>query len=80
MRPNDFQHLAINEKARIILNNGSFVYKSEFHHLEISLYKVEENYVEIWFDPIKGKITNIDYVNDKPINPYLKHLGFNNLN
>lgn len=80
MKITDFDNLTIDEKARLILSRGVYVSKSEFFQLEISLYRIEDEFVEIWYEPITGRVLKIDYLKNKPINPYLKHLTAGNLN
>jgi hypothetical protein len=80
MKITDFDSLTIDEKARLILSQGIYVSKSEFTKLEISLYRIEDEFVEIWYEPVSGKVLQIDYLKNKAINPYLKHLTAGNLN
>lgn len=80
MKITDFDNLTIDEKARLILSKGVYVSKSEFFQLEISLYRIEDEFVEIWYEPISGRVLQIDYLKNKAVNPYLKHLSANNLN
>lgn len=80
MKPAEFDSLTIDEKAKVILNRGVYVSKSEFFQLEISLYRIDDEFVELWYEPVTGKIFKIDYLNNKPVNPYLKHLTSSNYN
>lgn len=80
MKPAEFDNLTIDEKAKVILSRAVYVSKSEFFQLEISLYRMNDEFVELWYEPIRGRILKIDYLKDKKINPYLKHLGARNLN
>lgn len=80
MKPAEFDNLSIDEKAKVILSKGVYVSKTEFFQLEISLYRMEDEFVELWYEPITGNIFKIDYLKNKKINPYLKHLGLNILN
>ena len=80
MKPAEFDNLTIDEKAKVILSRGAYVSKSEFFQLEISLYRIDDVFVELWYEPIIARILRIEYLKDKKINPYLKHLGAKNLN
>lgn len=80
MKPIDFDKLSLDEKARLILSKGVYVSKSEYFQLEISLYRIDNDFVELWYEPITGKVMRIDYLKDKEVNPYLKHLCASNLN
>ena len=80
MKPAEFDSLTIDEKAKLILNKGVYVSRSEFFQLEISLYRMDDEFVELWYESLSGRIYKIDYIKDKSINPYLKHLSANNLN
>lgn len=80
MKPAGFDHLTINEKAKVILSRGVYVSKSEFFQLEISLYRIDNEFVELWYEPVTGRIYKIDYLKNKAVNPYLKHLVADSLN
>ncbi|AHM60501.1 hypothetical protein D770_11220 [Flammeovirgaceae bacterium 311] len=80
MKPIDFDKLSLDEKAKLILSKGVYVSKSEFFQLEISLYRIENDFVELWYEPITGRVMRIDYLKGKKVNPYLKHLCASNLN
>jgi hypothetical protein len=80
MKPAEFDNLSTDEKARMILSRGVYVSKSEFFQLEISLYRIDDVFVELWYELINGRIFKIDYLKHKKVNPYLKHLGAKNLN
>jgi hypothetical protein len=80
MKYADFDNLTIDEKAKVILSRGVYVSKSEFFQLEISLYRIHDEFVELWYEPITGRIYKIDYLKNKKINPYLKHLISENMN
>lgn len=80
MKPAEFDNLTIDEKAKLILNRGVYVSRSEFFQLEISLYRMDDEFVELWYESLSGRIFRIDYIKNKSINPYLKHLGAGNLN
>ena len=80
MKPAEFDNLTTDEKAKVILRRGAYVSKSEFFQLEISLYRMDDEFVELWYEPIVGTILKIGYLKDRKINPYLKHLGSGNLN
>lgn len=80
MKPTGFDSLTIDEKAKVILNRGVYVSKSEFFQLEISLYRIDNAFVELWYEPISGRIFKIEYLKNKSVNPYLKHLVSGNLN
>jgi hypothetical protein len=70
-----FQGLPISEQAQLILDSGIYVSKSEYKDLEISLYRVEQEFVEIWYDSLLEKVIKIEAVTGNVINPYLKHLA-----
>lgn len=80
MKSAEFDSLTIDEKVKVVLNRGVYVSKSEFFQLEISLYRVDNEFVELWYESLTGKVFRIDYLKNKSINPYLKHLASNNLN
>lgn len=80
MKPAEFENLTIDQKTRMVLKKGVYISKSEFFQLEVSLYRIDDEFVELWYEPIEGRIFKIDYLKNKKVNPYLKHLGTNNLN
>ena len=72
--------LELEDKARFILNEGSFVSRVDFHNLEISLYRLYGQLVEIWFETSTEKVSQIKYLKGSKVNPYLKHLKATSLN
>lgn len=80
MKAQQFNLLSESEKARIILSKGVYISKSEFFHLEISLYRVGADFLELWYAPASRQIVKIDQLKNKKVNPYLKHLCSGNLN
>lgn len=80
MSPIEFDDLKLDEKARIIFSKGSFVSKVMFFQLGISLYRINDKFVEIWYNTPTGTVRKVDYLNDKEISPYIKHLHMPSLN
>ena len=80
MKQTEFENLTIDEKARLVLNRGVYVSKSEFFQLEVSLYRIDDEFVELWYELMSGRSLKIAYLKEKKINPYLKHLSARNLN
>ena len=76
----EFETLSIDEKARMVFEKGMFVSKSEYHQLDISLYRLGSEFVELWYNPVVDRITRIEELKNKAINPYLKHLDNISLN
>lgn len=70
-----FNFLGIDAKARVILEHGVYVTSSEFYQIEITLYKIDDEFVEIWYDTKREEITRIDRLNTQSINPFLKHFA-----
>ena len=63
-------------QARNILEDGVFVTKSTFYQVEISLYKMDDRFVEVWYDVKQKGITDIVYLDTRTVNPFLKHFGY----
>ncbi len=76
----EFDSLEIEDIARIIVNEGKFVSRIEYSDIEISMYKVYGESVEIWFNATRESIVKIVYMKGEAINPYLKHLKLTTLN
>jgi hypothetical protein len=70
-----FEQLDLAEKAELVLNEGHYISKSTFYQLEISLYRLEDEFVEMWYDVYNKQIVNIYAMNNRVINPYLKHVA-----
>ncbi len=64
----------LEDKARFIINEGDFVSRSDFRHLEISLYRLYGESIEIWFETKKEQVLKINYMRGHEFDPYLKHL------
>jgi len=80
MSPVEFENLTLNEKAKLIIKEGVFLSKSKYKKLEITLYRVEDFFIEIWYEPFLEKVYKIDNLHSKKINPFLKHLNITSLN
>lgn len=82
MRANsfDFDKLSISKKAEIVLSEGIYVSQSKFYQLEISLYRIGDQFIEMWYDTFVGQIINIQPMEGRAINPYLKHIEILNMN
>lgn len=75
-----FEQLDLAERAELVLNEGNFISKSTFHQLEISLYRLGEEFVEMWYDIYNKQVVNIDAMNNRAINPFLKHIAALSIN
>lgn len=80
MKVVDFERLTFSQKAKIVLKEGSFVSKASFHNLEISLYKLDDVFVEIWYEPFTETMKKIISLKKDSFMPFLKHLNFTTLN
>lgn len=80
MSNHELNNLKLEEAAKFIVSEGVYISRAEFHELEISLYRINGEPVEIWFEPSQESITKINYLRGNKFNPYLKHLNTNNLN
>lgn len=80
MIPIGFDDLQLDEKARLIISKGSYVSKTMFFQLGISLYRINDKFIEIWYNTQSGTVRKVDYLNDKEINPYIKHMYVPSLN
>jgi hypothetical protein len=80
MSPVEFENLTLNEKAKVIIKEGVFLSKSKFTNLEITLYRVEDFFIEIWYEPTLERVFKIDNLHSKKVNPFLKHLNITSLN
>jgi hypothetical protein len=69
-----FEQLSLAERAEYVLTEGSFVSKSYFYQLEISLYRINEQFIELWYDTFHNKTFAIEPMEGRSINPFLKHI------
>ncbi|MDQ3394139.1 MAG: hypothetical protein M3512_08515 [Bacteroidota bacterium] len=76
----EFDSLELEDIAKIIIKEGKFISKIEYSEIEISMYKLYGESVEIWFNAYREMITKIVYMKGEAINPYLKHLKLTTLN
>ncbi|MDQ3394140.1 MAG: hypothetical protein M3512_08520 [Bacteroidota bacterium] len=72
--------LELEDIAKIIVNEGKFVSRIEYSEMEISMYRLYGESVEIWFNACKEMVVKIVYMKGLEINPYLKHLKITTLN
>lgn len=69
-----FRNLEAEEQARLIFDNGVFVSKVLFFQLSISLFRINDEFVEIWYNTLTGTIRKIEPLQHKAISPFIKHL------
>ncbi|MGK7396503.1 MAG: hypothetical protein ACNS62_18130 [Candidatus Cyclobacteriaceae bacterium M3_2C_046] len=73
-------HISLEEKAIKIMEAGALVSSEEFFQLNIKLYRVEDEFLEVWYNTFLKKVTRVENLDQKKINPYLKYLAISNLN
>jgi len=71
--------LTLDEKAVLIKNTGLEVSSCSYANLNITLYRIQDEFIEIWRD-FASRIIKIESLRDKAVNPYLKYLNLANLN
>lgn len=72
--------LTMDEKAVFIKSNGLEISKCMYSNISVTLYRLKEDFIEIWLDVKSIKVVKIEAVKNKSINPYLKYLDLTNLN
>lgn len=75
-----FNPFTLDERASVIIEDGTYVSTCNFSDLEILLYRYENEFVEIWYSISSKKLLRVDNLSEKLINPFLKHLSGFNLN
>jgi hypothetical protein len=74
MKSLNFESLSVEERALLILSDGKFVSKSMFKNVEISLFRIEDHFLEVWYEPAIEKVTKVLPLSKHDFDPYLKHL------
>lgn len=69
-----FSNLELEEQAKLIFLKGFYVKKILFFQLSISLFRINDEFVEIWYNTQSGTIRKIELLQNKEINPFVKHL------
>lgn len=72
--------LTMDEKAVLIMANGREISQCIYSDIRITLYRLKEDFIEVWQDMRSIKVMKVENVKNKSINPYLKYLDFCNLN
>lgn len=65
------------EYAQTVSNFGVLKGRIEIGNIEMSLYHYNGMRIEIFFNIMENKITKIEQVENKAINPYIKYLMTN---
>ena len=65
----------LQQKAKFVIDEGIYLSKSSYKYLEINLYKVDGEFVEVWYSTKLSRIIKVDFLVKKDINPYLKHIA-----
>lgn len=63
-----------------ILSLGTFISVSRYENTHISIYRMDSEFYEVWTHPVTGEIFCTEPLENKAINPYLKHLSATSLN
>lgn len=74
------QNLTTDEKAMLVMQKGSLISSSEYAKLQIDLYRVDEEFVEIWYNTFLESVSKIEILKNKSINPFLKYLKISSVN
>lgn len=69
-----FRNLEVEDQARLIFRKGVFINKTLFFQLSISLFRINDEFIEIWYNTLTGTIRKIEPLQHKSISPYIKHL------
>jgi hypothetical protein len=72
--------LTMDEKAVLIKSNGLEISCCIYSNISVTLYRIKEDFIEIWQDLKSIKVVKIEDLKDKNINPYLKYLDIASLN
>jgi hypothetical protein len=75
-----FECLSTAEKTKTLLESATFITNNKFDDLEISLYKLGEEYIEVWFRPVSDCIIDVKKVSNAQINPFLKFFNISTMN
>jgi hypothetical protein len=73
-----FNPFTLDERASVVIEDGTYVSTAYFSDVEILLYRYHNEFVEIWYSVGSKRLLRLDNLTEKKINPFLKHLtGFN---
>jgi len=75
-----FNPFTLDERASVIIEDGTYVSTASFNDVEILLYRYDNEFVEIWYSLYSKRLLRVDNLSEKKINPFLKHLSGFNLN
>ena len=75
-----FRSLETDVQARLIFDNGVFISKILYFQLSISLFRIDDEFVEIWYNTLTGTIRKIEPLQQKKISPFIKHLAMVSVN
>lgn len=75
-----FECLSTAEKTKALLESAKFVTNNKFENIDISLYKLGEEYIEVWYRPESLSIIDVKRVSNASINPFLKFFTTSTLN
>ncbi|MCW3103024.1 MAG: hypothetical protein JWO09_1464 [Bacteroidetes bacterium] len=60
----DYNLLPINEKAEMLWQDGKFIEAMELNDFDVSLYSLNDQYVEMYYSVSKSRIEKITVVQD----------------
>ena len=68
----------LEKKAKEIVTHGVYIDRVTYSNMEISLYRLDGDPVEIWFDTVNEIITDIRGLRGAEMNPFLKYIDNTN--
>ena len=80
MAGKEHERLSLNDLGELVKVDGKLVVCQEFNEVEISLYFVEGEVIEIWMNTTTGDVSKVLHVWESKIDPFLKYLEISTLN
>lgn len=78
MDEKQFERLSLDNKARIVWENGKFVESiNSYYHYRINLYSLHHRFIEVYYHRSDDQIVKISMAGDKDLKKYLSRIVLN---
>ena len=80
MDANGYNGLSLNDIGEMIKMEGKLIANQEFLNIEVSLYFIDGDVIEVWLDTISEDVLKLEHIWESKIDPFLKYLEVSTFN
>lgn len=65
----------MHETSELLWNNGTYVLTIEYFGLKVSLYSLDEEFYEVYYNPIKNEVEKVIQADHDDLKKYLNRIA-----